>query len=151
MCNSKQKWNHDERQYECKESDDWSSCKDDYIWNPSPCDCESNKACKMDKYLDIKNCSIDKLVLACEDEILNATENSLDDKKITLKKNTRFIHTISLVIACLLLLIYIGCFYYYTGYWKKQKDSLPYYITNNKLKELLYWKCNLKWVINSKI
>ena len=94
----------------------------------------------MDKYLDIKNCSIDKLVLACEDEILNATENSLDDKKITLKKNTRFIHTISLVIACLLLLIVIsiGCFYYYTGYWKKQKDSLPYYITNNKLKELLY-------------
>ena len=63
----------------------------------------------MDKYLDIKNCScekslIDKLVLACEDEILNATENSLDDKKITCKKNTRFIHTISLVIACLLLL-----------------------------------------------
>ena len=118
MCNSKQKWSHGECPCECKKSDDWSSCKDDYIWNPSACGCESNKACKIDKYLDIKNCScekslIDRLVLACEDEILNVTEDSLDDKKITCKKNTCFIHTISLVIVCLLLLIAvsIGCFY----------------------------------------
>ena len=27
-----------------KELDDWSSCKDDYIWNPSTCECECNKA-----------------------------------------------------------------------------------------------------------
>ena len=34
-----------------------SSCKDDYIWNPRTCDCESNKACKIYEYLDTKNCS----------------------------------------------------------------------------------------------
>ena len=31
LCNSKQKWNHDECWCECKELDDWSSCKDDYL------------------------------------------------------------------------------------------------------------------------
>ena len=61
------------------------------MWNPITCDCESNKACKIRKYLDIKNCSgknrlLDKLVLTCEDEISNTTETSLVDKKVTCKK-----------------------------------------------------------------
>ena len=48
------------------------------MWNPSTCDCECNKAYKIDEYLDIKNCSckkslIVKLVLECEDEILSTT------------------------------------------------------------------------------
>ena len=55
--NSKQKWNHDKCQCDCKKLDDWSFCKDDYTWNRSTCDCEYNKACKIGKYLDIKNCS----------------------------------------------------------------------------------------------
>ena len=64
----------------------------------------------MDKYLDIKNCSIDKLVLACEDEILNATENSLDDKKITLKKKYPF-HSHDFISNCLLVII--NCYFYW--------------------------------------
>ena len=27
------------------------------MWNPSTCDCECNKACKIEKYLNVKNCS----------------------------------------------------------------------------------------------
>ena len=27
------------------------------MWNPSTCDCECNKACKIEEYLNIKNCS----------------------------------------------------------------------------------------------
>ena len=54
------------------------------MWNPSMLDFECNKACKIDKYWDTKNCSyengrIGKLVLECEDEILNTTENLLND------------------------------------------------------------------------
>ena len=75
VCNSKQKWNHDECPCECKEWDNWSSCKDGYMLNPSKCDCECNKACKINEYLDIKFCS-------CE-------------------KSNFLIHTISLVIICL--------------------------------------------------
>ena len=63
------------------------------MWDSSTCDWECNKACKTDEYLDIKNCSrekglFNKLVLACEDEILNTTETLFDDKKATCEKIT---------------------------------------------------------------
>ena len=66
--------------------DDWGSCKNDSIWNSSTCDCGCNKACKIDEHLDIKNCScekclIGKLILECENQILNTTEALLNDKK----------------------------------------------------------------------
>ena len=59
------------------------------MWNPIKYDCKCNKACKIEKYLDIKNCSckkrlFDKLVLASEDGILNITETLLDNKNIVL-------------------------------------------------------------------
>ena len=71
------------------------------------CGCECNKACKIDEYLDIKNCScekrlIDKLVLECEDEILSKTETLLNDKKVANSKSNSLMHTISLVIISLL-------------------------------------------------
>ena len=58
------------------------------MWDPITCDCECSKACIIDEYLDIKNCSCEKrlfgkLVLAREDEILNTTETSLDNEKVT--------------------------------------------------------------------
>ena len=61
-CNSKQNWNYDECPCECKQLDEWSSCKDHYMCNPSRCDCEFYEACKIDRHLDIKNCSCEKLV-----------------------------------------------------------------------------------------
>ena len=110
------------------------------IWNPSKFDCECNKACKIDK-IDIKNCSCEKylfgeLILACEDEILNTTETSLDDEKVTCKKNNCLIHTISLAILWLLVLVIvlISSYFYYKKHRSKQKRLLPYHDTNNKLK-----------------
>ena len=51
------------------------------MWNPSTCDCECNKAYKVDDYLYIENCScqkrlIGKLGLQCEDEISNTIETN---------------------------------------------------------------------------
>ena len=48
--------------------------------------CECNKVCKIEEYLDTKNFSckkhlFGKLVLACEDGIRNTTETSLVDSK----------------------------------------------------------------------
>ena len=65
----------------------------------SMCDCEFKKAFTIDKYFAIENCSCEKhllgkLVLACEDEILNRPKTSFDDKKTTSEKSiallTRF-------------------------------------------------------------
>ena len=77
------------------------------MWNPSTYDCESHKACTIDEYLDIKICSCKKClfgkkVLACEAGILNTTETSLNDKKVARETNNCLIHTISMVIMCLL-------------------------------------------------
>ena len=80
------------------------------MWYTSTLDCECNKACESDEFLIIKNCSwakrlIDKVVLACENEILNIAKASLDDKNVTCKISNCLIHTISLVIICLLILV----------------------------------------------
>ena len=98
----------------------------------STCDCNCNKACKIGKYLDIKNCSFEKrlfgkLVLANEDEMLNTTETSTDDKKVTREKSNCLIHTISVVIICLLLIVIsISCYYNYTKHWIRKEYALPY-------------------------
>ena len=57
---------------------DWSSCKNDYVWNLSTCDCKCNKACKTHECLDIKNCLCEKrlfgkLVSSYKYEVLNTT------------------------------------------------------------------------------
>ena len=86
------------------------------------------QACTIDEYLHIKNfsckkCLVAKLILACEDEILNTIGNSLDSKKVTCEKNSHFIHTIFLIIICwvLLVAISISCYFYYSKYQPKQK------------------------------
>ena len=76
------------------------------------CDSKTKRTCEFGKYLDIKNCSQEislfgKLVLPFEDKILNITETSLPDKKVTHKKNSSLIYTISLIIMCLLLLLHL--------------------------------------------
>ena len=99
------------------------SCKNGYLQIPSTCDCECNKACKNDDYVDIKIClsekrQFDKLILTREIEMLNTTEILLNYKKITNEKSNCLNHIISLVIICLSLLfvISISCYFYYTKY-----------------------------------
>ena len=94
---------------------------------------------KLINYLDIKNCPcekrlIRKLMLECEDEILNTSETLLDDKNITRKKSNCLIHTFLLIIICLVLLvvIYVSCYFYYIKYQSKQKHLSPFQDTNNK-------------------
>ena len=76
---------------------DKGRCDDEFIWNPSICECKCDKSGNVGEYLDIANCKcrkklIDKLGLECEDEILNVislnkTDTiSIADKKVTCKK-----------------------------------------------------------------
>ena len=113
------RWNQNESRCECKESDDWESCKHDFMWNPNMCDWECNKACKTDEYLDTKNRScekilIGKLVLECEDEMLDATENLVNDKTVACAKS----NSISVVIMSLLLCV--SCYFNNTQYWSNK-------------------------------
>ena len=106
------KWNYNECRCGCKELDDWDSCKNDCMWKSTTCDWQCNKVCEIDEYLDIKNVSSKKhlffkLVLKCEDEILNTSETLLNNEKVTFEKSIFFILTISLIIICFLLLFVI--------------------------------------------
>ena len=61
------------------------------------------KAYKIDEYLNIKNCShkkrlIVQLLLEWDNEILNTTKTSLDDKNESCERNNCLIHKISLVL-----------------------------------------------------
>ena len=55
--------------------------------------------------LSLRKRLVDKLALECEDEILHTTETLLNDEKVAGAKNNYFIQIISLLIACLLLLV----------------------------------------------
>ena len=105
------------------------------MWNPCTVDCECNKACETDEYLDVKNCFcekhlIGKSVLKCYCEILNTTEAFIDYKKVTSEKRNCLIHTISLVIICLSLLIDISVRFcnYYTRDWIKKEYVVSYWL-----------------------
>ena len=69
----------------------------------------------------MQNCLFGKLLLECEDEILNATETLLNHKKLACEKSNCLFHTVSLMIICLLLLalIFVSCYFYYTKYRAK--------------------------------
>ena len=56
-------------------------CDKVFIWSPSNCQCECDKLCDAEEYLDYNNCKcrkrlLDKLVEKCSENI---------DKKITFK------------------------------------------------------------------
>ena len=78
--------------------------------------------------------------MECEDEILNTTETLLNHKKVAFEKSNPLIHTISLVITCLLLLfvICVCCYFYYTKYRPKQKHLLPFNDISIKLGDITY-------------
>ena len=86
VCDSKQECNCGECWCDCRELNYWVSLNNNYMRNCSTNDCECNKSCKNNEYLDIENCLREKhffgkLVLACKDDILNSNETSLDDNK----------------------------------------------------------------------
>ena len=87
VCNNKQRWNKNKWRYECKELIDEGVCNKGFIWNPSNCECQSDKACDVGEYLDYDNCKcrkklVDKLVDECGE-----TVEEVKLAKITFAKN----------------------------------------------------------------
>ena len=104
------------------------------IWNPATCSCENGK------YLaSIMNDS----VITC-DEIIEEPKTvptSFNEKNATCK--TKKLYFTCLFINYIALVIAVSIYYYLIKYRAKQKHLLPYYTTNNKLKNfvlVLYYK-----------
>ena len=123
ICNSRQPWNKDKCQCECKEDlINKLTCDKGYIWNPSTCTCECDKQCDAGQYLDHKNwvCRkslIDKMFEQCisvvdEDIMRNKT---LDIKSSDYNSNTTYI---VLFLVFLSISVIIGGTFFY---WYKYK------------------------------
>ena len=87
LCNNKQRWNKDKCICKCKELINKGVCDKMFIWNPSNCEYEFDKACDVGEYLDNENCKcrkklVDKLVNECTE-----TVEEVKIAKITLAKN----------------------------------------------------------------
>ena len=67
----------------------------------------------------------DKLILSYKDEILDTTETSLVDKKVTSEKKLPCLH----YFIGNYMLITISCYYYYEERWIKIRNI--YYLMNN--------------------
>ena len=117
-CNSNQKWNNDKCQCECKR---YYTSKKDYSWNPSKCICEycsiigDDSVIVCGKIVNDKDSVSTILTKHMPTNVMSTVPINSYHKKITREKSNFLIHTISLVVICLLLLavISISCCYYY--------------------------------------
>ena len=73
-CNDKQRLNSDKCRCECKDLIDKGRCDDGFIWDPSICECDCDKSCDADKYLEYVNCKCRK---SLTDKIVEKVMNIL--------------------------------------------------------------------------
>ena len=71
------------------------------------------------------------------DEIIDAKETKSIPKKI-ICETKRFYIFLAFSSITIVLLIAVSIYCYLTKYKAKQKHLLPFYVTNNELKEVLY-------------
>ena len=62
-------------------------CDKGFIWNPSNCECECDKACDVGKYLDYENCRCRKKLAAPLIEECTEFAKEVKLSKITLAEN----------------------------------------------------------------
>ena len=86
VCNNKQRWDNEKCRCEWKELTHKGICDRDFIWNPSNCEFECNKARDFSEHLDYKNCICKKSLVNKLVEECNETIDEVKLTKITLAK-----------------------------------------------------------------
>ena len=107
----------------------------DYIWNPSTCICENGK------YLES---TTDESIITCDeiiDTVRHESEKSIainfNDKNGICKMDNLYILLAFVSIKLLkLIIIDIYCYYCHIKHRSKQKQMLPCYHSNKKLKQI---------------
>ena len=97
-------------------------CEQNYVWNPSKCNCGNGKHLAS---------IVDDTGTICN-EIINAEETSFDEKYIMCKTLSFYILLVFLLIT-ITLLIAITIYCYIIKYRAKPKHLLPFHDTNIKL------------------
>ena len=69
VCNKKQRRNKDKCRCEYKELIDKGVCNKGFIWTPSDCECECDKACNLGEYLNYEHCKCRKKCTETVEEV----------------------------------------------------------------------------------
>ena len=95
-------------------------CDKGYAWNPSNCECECDKSCYIDQYLDYENCKCwKKLVEKLADE---CTE-TVDEVKIVGESKNKYN-------SCILCIVLFSRFFtinvviFYYKYMNRNKENI---------------------------
>ena len=142
VCNNKQCLNNYKCRCEYKDLIDNGRCDKGFIWNPSNCECQSDKLCDFGGYLDYKNCKcrkklVDRSAEECSENIdgnkvvYNGTFN--DYGKIC---NSCTVYIVLLVIFFIMSISISSIFIYFHRYIKR------IYIETT-----IYWK--YKWEVSN--
>ena len=85
-------------------------CDEEFIWNPSNCKCECDKACDGGEYLDYENCKSRKKIL---NKLVNECTETVEEvklAKITLAENeNRYKCTSCTVYIVLMIVVFTIC------------------------------------------
>ena len=111
-----------------------SICDKGFIWNPSNCECECDKSCDIDEYLEYENCNcrkkiVDKLVYECDENI-----DGVKLVKITHAKSENSYEFSSCTGFIMLFWIFftisvsgIGAYFVYYKYANRNKENVSKY------------------------
>ena len=112
-----------------------SSCMWDYYWNPVTCSCENRKY--LASIIDDSAITCEEIIESYEEETKTTLTNSNEKNIICKRQNFYILLTFLLITIALLTAVSIYC--YLIKYRVKQKQLLPFDVTNNKLKQVLHW------------
>ena len=87
---------------------DKSACDRGFIWNPSNCECECDKSCDIDEYLDYENCKCRKKLVAelteeCTENIHEVEIANENEHKIEIDNENEHKHKCSSCIVYIVL------------------------------------------------
>ena len=122
------------RHIECKELIDKGVCDKGFIWNPSNCECECDKACDVGEYLDYENCKCRKKLVAPLIEECTETVEEVKLAKITLAENENSYKcsscTVYIVLMIVVFIICTGISSYLVYYnWSLVKNNVSHLLS----------------------
>ena len=101
---------------------------DEFIQNPSICECEYDKLCDIVEYLNYKNCKcrkrlIDKQVDKCDEDIdgNRMIHNAILNNYEKLCRSYTIYIVLLIIMFIIIIVISSACFYFY---WHKKKNII---------------------------
>ena len=105
-----------------------------YIWNPATCSCENRKC--FASIMDNSAIMCDEFIKSYDKETKIIPTNFSEKKEICKIQNFYILLAFLLITIALLIAVSIYC--YLKKYRAIQDHLLPFHVTNNEIKEIMY-------------